>query len=874
MGLVAACNFKNLKLNYLERKRIHNRFFLCYTIDSGLVVDVMNHDEDFLENANSNELDKQEEVSESSENVEKESSSEVTSYPEEMNEPAPVQGSRFQGLQWTTLKKVVSKKYFVPVLIVIGIFCFLFLMFFFMYGGLSGGYSYIAPKCQQMRITFGAEEDASQTTISIEEYIISHIYSATKNLSNIDPDLYRTLAIAINTEVQSSNNCSRTYIPEVDDIYQFEILGNDSDTFYQIQKDIKPVKDLVMVKRNSEEYFETTLDGFCSFSEMMAKPEGFEEENLAGPSNATSTSYTIPQITEEIPYHWVEDNVDNWNFKNCPCNDSSNANSACFLEEWNYGEDEEPDLIYVDGGTGTGISIYATHYLTSQDNRTYEGVLKLFYPNKDWELKTNDEKYASKKDRNKNSLGLNGYSYIAPKCTEITTTKKTNESGGQGSGATITLGLEEYVEGVVYHEFRGANNLEAYKALAVAARSFVLAKVSDSCTINNSTATQTFTAEEDRTETSMAEMIKQAVNETRGIVITNGNSITLVQYDAFCFTSKDSNYYTMPQGEYGNGGQKIPVSWVESNIRSSVYTNCPCNNSNGAPSLCFSNGKYRDGGHGHGMSQYGMLYLAAEENYDFKEILYYYYGNDIVLKSIYYSAAGANVSTEGTSELHEPLGKFLQSNGSSIAELNDYIFQSVLNAGAGTSDGVVAAATSLIGYLAENFNMRLPYAFGGGHAGLNGVGRSFENYYGVDPAWGTPGSFNTSMGMYYYYGPDCSAFVAWAMKNAGFRISNTGSGSFSSLGGVVKTSTLTIDFSQIKPGDLLFHPGHIELIISVDPVNETMKTAEASGREGGMRISTRGRKSSYYVLQMENYYNNPHNYNSNFETDYYKHLLG
>jgi len=78
---------------------------------------------------------------------------------------------------------------------------------------------------------------------------------------------------------------------------------------------------------------------------MMAKPEGFEEENLAGPSNATSTSYTIPQITEEIPYHWVEDNVDNWNFKNCPCNDSSNANSACFLEEWNYGEDEEPDLL-------------------------------------------------------------------------------------------------------------------------------------------------------------------------------------------------------------------------------------------------------------------------------------------------------------------------------------------------------------------------------------------------------------------------------------------------------------------------------------------------------------------------------------------------
>lgn len=794
---MADCNFKNLKLNYLERKRIHNRFFLCYTIDSGLVVDVMNHDEDFLENANSNELDAQEEVSESSENVEKESSSEVTSYPEEMNEPAPVQGSGFQGLQWTTLKKVVSKKYFVPVLIVIGIFCFLFLMFFFMYGGLSGGYSYIAPKCQQMRITFGAEEDASQTTISIEEYIISHIYSATKNLSNIDPDLYRTLAIAINTEVQSSNNCSRTYIPEVDDIYQFEILGNDSDTFYQIQKDIKPVKDLVMVKRNSEEYFETTLDGFCSFSEMMAKPEGFEEENLAGPSNATSTSYTIPQITEEIPYHWVEDNVDNWNFKNCPCNDSSNANSACFLEEWNYGEDEEPDLIYVDGGTGTGISIYATHYLTSQDNRTYEGVLKLFYPNKDWELKTNDPTMAKKKffDSQECTGGNVPFRSTPLSRSEFISLVTTFLSNGKyasyaqlfidHAGDIYDMGVEKNINPELIYIF--ARKETAFTSVSSDTQHYNYYGMGHCNTCSHGKFYDSF---------------MEGVEYLFDYFVEKGSLDAVVKVYSYL---GDWLYNFDDRQEMGLGGcYYLKINFGENYSRcSDSYYCAPIRDASGkvigrTPGCVQTTQEERD----------SYIAWQAEKYIQHRQAIFN------LGKEVCQTVDGIFGDTNGTSFLNKPISSFLISEGTTLDAFNEAIIRDGCNY-RGTGAGVAYVASRAVMQLAE-YGKKFHYVYGGMHQ------ENPPSSYGVLPNWGP-------------YGPDCSSFVTWAVYNAGFTWFNYTASQWGT-----KATRVELGDSRLQIGDAILTPGdtrpwgHIVIITNINNAEGYYNVVHASSTATGV----------------------------------------
>jgi hypothetical protein len=755
--------------------------------------------------------------------------------------------------KWVLLPNVIVKNpvAFPIILMLVGFFLFFIIVLILFYGGVSNQFEYIAPRCKTMMVTLDDEEGPE--SLSLEQYIISHIYSATKEMEEANAKLYQTLAIVVNTEVQLTGVCSKRYDPEVDDIYEFEILAMDHEKYLEIEQAIQNVKDLVMVDKNTKQYYQTSLDGFC-YNQVV------EDEQ-----NELDSYYTLAQLDYAFPTSWVQEHVKSFYFTNCACNNPDPSipkkENVCYESSWHYSESENPELIYVDGGSGTGISIYGAYYLTTVENRSYDAIFRLFYPDQDWVLMSTDESLKGK--NHSDYVGLGGYGYIAPKCTEITTTTKTSESGGQGSGSAVTLSIEDYVKGVVYHEFRGANNLEAYKAMAVAARSYVLANIGNNCTINNSTATQTFTAEEDRSDRNADALIADAVMQTKGIVVTNGSTIKRTEYDAFCFASKDSNYYTMLQGEYGNGGQQIPTSWVEANIHSSTYKNCPCNNSAGAPSSCYANGKYRDGGHGRGMSQYGMLYLASVEGFSYQNILNYYYGNDIVLKSIYYSSAntdGSTSSTQGTTELHEPLLKFLLAHGSSVADLNQIILDRVLQSGVGTANGVVGAALGLVDTLATQYQIRLPYYYSGGHSAINGVGRSVWSFYGVDPDWGTKGPFYyAKYGMYPAYGPDCSAFVAWAMKNAGISISSVStSSSFLNLAGVQNVSLLQADFAEIKPGDLLHHPGHIELIISVDPASNMLKTAEASGKNGGLRISNRSKVSSssynYTIIRMNGYY--------------------
>ena len=86
------------------------------------------------------------------------------------------------------------------------------------------------------------------------------------------------------------------------------------------------------------------------------------------------------------------------------------------------------------------------------------------------------------------------------------------------------------------------------------------------------------------------------------------------------------------------------------------------------------------------------------------------------------------LSSENTTILHEPLEDFLEDNGTSLEEFSELIADNVDDAGWGTRAGVVAAAVTLIGELGDNYGVKVPYYWGGGH--YDGVVDGALGYWG------------------------------------------------------------------------------------------------------------------------------------------------
>jgi len=445
-------------------------------------------------------------------------------------------------------------------------------------------------------------------------------------------------------------------------------------------------------------------------------------------------------------------------------------------------------------------------------------------------------------------LGLYGYEYIEPKCTEITI------SSGEYAGI---YDIEEYVAGVVQAEvggFIGGSWNEAAKAGAVAARSFVQANVDDSCTVISSQSFQVYKTPSDSAI--------QIAHETRGLVLVENGNIKSTQYDAFCTKSPqdDPNNYIVCQQN-----QRIPRSWVDS--QTGIADSWKSGTMSGA--------------HGNGMSQWGAAYLA-EQGYSFEEILAFYYDN-AELMSIYPSFLISNnwtqeISTNSTSTIsttimRTPINELLTK--SQYNELNEFIYDSVMDVGVGTRSAVIAAAVTPIKFFAEYYNVVIPYTLGGGHymsiysnATGENIQKTTTTYYGVDPDWGTIISHTWDGSYYDEYGPDCSSWVPWVFHNAGISIGPRLAGDFVNLG--TKHSMNSGYIAQ--PGDILENDHHVTVVVGVDEANELYYIAHASGGNYGTIITPVSfSSSSYYIVEMTEYIEN-HKIET-YETDYMNGVL-
>jgi len=458
---------------------------------------------------------------------------------------------------------------------------------------------------------------------------------------------------------------------------------------------------------------------------------------------------------------------------------------------------------------------------------------------------TSDKKY----------IGLGGYDYLdlGEICENITVYDTT-------SGQDGTYSLEEYVEGVVAAEVGMFDDYASFEVFAIAARTYALNRLrgSSDCTIAGNATAQAF-----RVNTN--EKIKEAVRNTRGLVLTRDGSMFSAMYDAFCWDTKDEDYYYMCQGDYDNDEPlKIPVDWVLENIPKL----------SGQPFV--DNPRYSS--HGQGMSQDGVYYLSTVLSMEFEDILKYFYGSDIELMSIYRSFGyngeyALNPDAESYKGLkylnNQSFEELLSNNSMSIDEYNNYLAEIVETSGVGTRDAVINVAVSLIGSIAQ-MGYRLPYNWGGKYyaQGANAYWGTVKDMSAICSYYDQQYSNGSACRNYYKYSSfDCSGFVNWAIMN-GMRYNYTESVANDAhiviVDGnrVIYTDELDPNNAVCAPGDVLVKNGHIVLVVGLDDDNKRYIVAESRGDgtnsgDGGVRLSYyKYNQSGYYCRRLDNIYDN------------------
>ena len=154
----------------------------------------------------------------------------------------------------------------------------------------------------------------------------------------------------------------------------------------------------------------------------------------------------------------------------------------------------------------------------------------------------------------------------------------------------------------------------------------------------------------------------------------------------------------------------------------------------------------------------------------------------------------------------------------------------------------------MIAELGNNYNVKVPYYWGGGH--YDGIVDGVLGY------WGSTQCHTYANGQSYdYCGFDCSGFVPWAIKNGGFNIPHMLAGNFQGLSGAQRVS-LSSSSPVLLPGDLLESEHHIVLVVGVDEENHQYICAEASGNARGVLFTRRSyADGGYWGVKMDGYYN-------------------
>lgn len=394
-----------------------------------------------------------------------------------------------------------------------------------------------------------------------------------------------------------------------------------------------------------------------------------------------------------------------------------------------------------------------------------------------------------------------------------------------------TVDFEKYVVGVALAEVSySRDNPEYFKTQIVAARNFALTRNSSMCPSNPDDCFYGYNPN---------------TGKIRMRACTNDQ--VYCDYDRPCYrmTRGDSPALVSPEVDGSSSGAYVWKGQPDEALREEILS--VAEDVKGKVLLDDSGNVVHTDYIDKDQNEWSRL---ASEGHTYDEILNIHYGGGSISGATCSSGiidyGDYVLSSDGHTILHEPLDSFLESQGTSLEAFNGLIQKNVKKAGYGTRAGVVAAAVTLIAELGNNYGVKVPYYWGGGHA--DGV---------VDGALGYWGSTQchtyANNQSYNYCGLDCSGFVPWAIKNGGFNIAQMLAGNFQNMSGVQKVSLSSS--AVLEPGDLLESSGHIVLVVGIEESTGNYICAEASGNAAGVLFTRRPFNSSgYWGIKMDGWY--------------------
>lgn len=233
---------------------------------------------------------------------------------------------------------------------------------------------------------------------------------------------------------------------------------------------------------------------------------------------------------------------------------------------------------------------------------------------------------------------------------------------------------DTYIGGIIWTDNKNALDVDneiVYQAMAIAARSRLIAELPDNCVVlkNYNEQAKSFTeltgSEEKYTE------INQAVQLSKGIIIGRNEEIIPAKYDAFSYVSKrkeqdeayNAIFFYHMMNENKDKQQIIPADWVEEIAKTRLGFRLNVIKHVNKTKMLES------------MSLYGAKYLLekVDSQYELYRILETYYGRDIEYYTIdtafsndyYFSGGCSPISMSSTSLSREEFIKWAENYGNS-----------------------------------------------------------------------------------------------------------------------------------------------------------------------------------------------------------------
>lgn len=251
---------------------------------------------------------------------------------------------------------------------------------------------------------------------------------------------------------------------------------------------------------------------------------------------------------------------------------------------------------------------------------------------------------------NEENLSKDGLYVLGQTCETVSVTDTENYRYDED------ISFDEYIQGVVAAESNGNNNLEYLKLLSIYARTYFFENASSSCEVEGNSNFQKYMNIDD---SSNSELVKQAVEETKDLVITNDGELLEIDYSSGCLVNKDSNFYYIRYIELLSGEnkyQQIPQNWASTNHveaeLDNLYQDLDKSESEYQNRICPKSTTDK------GLSKIGALYLISAENYDYQKVIQYYNGNEveIIKNKINYSGNGEFINPTSTIYCSSPYG--------------------------------------------------------------------------------------------------------------------------------------------------------------------------------------------------------------------------